>query len=190
MNPAVFLDRDGTIIEQIHHLRDPTLVALIPGTGVGLRALQEAGYKLVVVTNQSVVGRGLLSPEGLEEIHRTLRDQLATFDVRIDGFYSCPVVPRGVDRLVMEHPDRKPGPGMLLRAMDDHSIDASRSWMIGDALSDALAGKNAGCRGSILVGTGYGRRTLESAAVPEFVDYVAADLGHAAAWILTRTTEH
>jgi mannose-1-phosphate guanylyltransferase len=188
MNPAVFLDRDGTIIKHVHHLRHPEHVELIPGVGPALGALQQAGYKLVVVTNQSVVGRGLLTFEGLEEVHRAVSAQLRSFGVRIDSFYSCPIVPKGSDRLVVEHPDRKPGPGMILRAMHELGIDAAGSWMIGDALSDALAGRNAGCQGSILVRTGFGREHSRSGDLPHFVDHVAEDLAEAAQWILARRT--
>jgi len=184
VKPAVFLDRDGTIIEHVHHLRDPADVRLIPGAGPALRSLREAGYQLVLVTNQSVIGRGLLSAEGLNEIHETLSRQLRGFDVEIGAFYHCPVVPVGSDRMVVEHSDRKPGPGMLLRAAREHNLDLGRSWMVGDSLSDALAGRNAGCWGTILVRTGWGVEQSRGPGAAEHVDHVADDLAGAARWIL------
>ena len=156
MRPAVFLDRDGTIIESVHYLADPELVRLIDGAARAVRALRSAGYAFVVVSNQSAVGRGLLSVERLFEVHDAMCRQLAEQGARIDGFYFCPAVPASDDRTAVEHPDRKPAPGMLLRASIDLDLDLSRSWMIGDVVSDVLAGRNAGCLGSILVRSGLG----------------------------------
>lgn len=181
LKPAVFLDRDGTLIAHVHHLTSPDDVRLLPGAGAALRSLQAAGWALVLVTNQSVLGRGLLSEEGLEEVHRELGRQLDEHGVRLDGYYSCPIVPESEDRTRIEHPDRKPGPRMLLRAADELGLDMSRSWMVGDMLSDVLAGRNAGCR-SILVASSHGvAETDEHPAM----DFLAADLGEAATIILS-----
>jgi D-glycero-D-manno-heptose 1,7-bisphosphate phosphatase len=155
---AVFMDRDGTLIQLVHYLTDPADVQLEAGAGESLRTLQQLGYALVVVTNQSVIGRGLLTEAGLEQVHAELHRQLAAFDVRLDGIYQCPLVPKQKDQTVIEDPDRKPGPGMLLRGCRELELEAAASWMIGDSLSDILAGRNAGCKGSILVRTGYGDR--------------------------------
>ena len=156
MRPAVFLDRDGTIIVSIHYLADPELVRLIDGAARAIRALRSAGYALVVVSNQSAVGRGMLSVERLFEVHDAMCRRLAEKGASLDGFYFCAAVPASDDRTAIEHPDRKPGPGMLLRASIDLDLDLSRSWMIGDMVSDVLAGRNAGCMGSILVRSGLG----------------------------------
>lgn len=153
LQPAVFLDRDGTLIEHVPYLADPALVRLLPGTAEALRRLRRAGFALVLVTNQSAIGRGMLSENRLDEIHTELNRQLAASGVTIDGIYYCPVAPEGADRTVVEYSDRKPGPGMLLRSAADLRLDLAASWMVGDLISDVLAGLNAGCR-SILVKSG------------------------------------
>ena len=151
--PAAFLDRDGTVIEHVHYLSDPALVRLLPGAAGALRRLRHAGFARVLVTNQSAIGRGMLTVDRLEEIHAELERQLAASGATLDGIYYCPDAPAGDDRTVVESPDRKPGPGMLLRAADDLGLDLGASWMVGDLISDVLAGLNAGCR-SILVRSG------------------------------------
>lgn len=157
MKPAVFLDRDGTLIELVHHLADPGAVRLIPGAGAAVRRLAEAGFVPVVVTNQSVIGRGLLTEAGLADIHEVMHGQLAAEGGRVDHVYFCPTAPVTKDPTVIEDPMRKPGPGMLLQAARDHDLDLAASWMVGDTVSDILAGRHAGCR-TVLVRTGYGTR--------------------------------
>lgn len=183
MRPAVFLDRDGTIIEHVHYLDDPAQVRLLPGAAEAIRALRTAGFACVMVTNQSAIGRGLLTLERFdqvqEEVFRQLREQRAD----LDGTYFCPVVPVTDNPTVVEHPDRKPGPGMLLRAARELDLDVSRSWMVGDALSDVFAGRNAGCCGTVLVRTGCGASAATS--VDGAVDHVVADLCEAARLIVS-----
>lgn len=181
MKPAVFLDRDGTIIEQVHYLADPSDVRLIPGSAVGIRRLQEAGYACVMITNQSAIGRGMLSLEGYEAVHAELIRQLQAENVRLDGTYMCPIAPSSDDRTRVEHGDRKPGPGMLERAARELELDLAQSWVVGDMISDALAGRNAGCRASILVRTGYGAGQPLDA---ESIDHVVDDLHAAAEFII------
>lgn len=180
MKPAVFLDRDGTIIEQVHHLCDPKDVRLIDGAAEAIATLRRRGYACVVVTNQSVIGRGMLNETGLAEIHREMARQLGEHGASVDAIYHCPHRPGVKDPTVVEHPDRKPGPGMLQRAAQELGLDLKQSWMIGDAISDLLAGVNAGCRGTIGVRTGYGH---ELDASDDRVDYVVDDLRAAAALI-------
>ena len=151
--PAIFLDRDGTLIEHVHYLSDPALVQLLPGAAEALRRFRRAGFARVLVTNQSAIGRGMLTAERLDQIHTEMNRQLAACGATIDAIYYCPDVPAGDDRTVVENPDRKPGPGMLLRAAADLKLDLGASWMIGDLISDVLAGQNAGCR-SILLESG------------------------------------
>ena len=177
MRAAAFLDRDGTIIEHVHHLNDPAQVRLIPGAAEAIRILQAFDYACVVITNQSVIGRGLLTVEGLERIHAEMHRQFAAHGVRLDGVFFCPIAPGVNNRSTMEHPDRKPGPGMLLRAAREMLLDISRSWMIGDMHSDMLAGRNARCRATILVKTGKG---VDVADGDPSVDHVAASLLEAA----------
>jgi D-glycero-D-manno-heptose 1,7-bisphosphate phosphatase len=152
--PAVFLDRDGTIIEDVPYLSDPAHVRLLPGAAGALRRLREAGFACVVVTNQSGVGRGLFREDAVHEVHDAMARKLAAEGVTLDAVYCCFEAPAGDDLTAVDHPDRKPGPGMLLRAARELGLDLAASWMVGDKLSDALAGVNAGCRGSVLVRTG------------------------------------
>ena len=182
MKPAVFLDRDGTVIEQVHHLVDPADVRVMPGAAAAIERLRAAGYACAIVTNQSVIGRGMLDEAGLHRVHAEMNRQLAAEGCALDGIYFCPLAPVHDDQTVIEHPDRKPGPGMLLRAARELGLDVARSWVVGDAISDLLAGRNAGCKGSILVRTGYGRRTAERGAG---ADFTADDLAGAAHYVLT-----
>ena len=180
MRPAVFLDRDGTLIELVHHLTDPAEVALIPGAGDAVRRLREAGFAVVIVTNQSVIGRGRLDEPGLGRIHSEMNRQLAAEGAAIDGLYFCPLAPTQTDPTVIEDPMRKPGPGMLLQAARDMGLGLASSFMVGDTVSDMLAGRHAGAR-TILVRTGYGASFKHDRAC---LDHEAADLAAAADIIL------
>ncbi len=180
--PAVFLDRDGTLIEHVHHLVDPSQVRLIPGAAEAVIRLRAAGYQIVLVTNQSVIGRGFLTEEGLDRVHAEMNKQLAARGTQVDGIYFCPVAPTVSDPRLVDHPDRKPGPGMLLRAARELDLDLRQSWMVGDMVSDLLAGRNAGCKGSILVRTGHGQK---QEGIEGHATYVATDLLEAAQWILS-----
>ena len=180
--PAVFLDRDGTIIEHVHYLSNPLDVRLIPGAAQAVRRLRHAGYACVVVTNQSAIGRGMITTEQLGRIHDEMNRQLAAEDAAVDAIYYCPEAPVNDDRTVIEHSDRKPGPGMLFRASDDLTLDLDASWMIGDMISDVLAGLNAGCPGNILVRTG--KELTEADSGPGIEYQIADDIGAAADLIL------
>ncbi|MDX2036746.1 MAG: HAD-IIIA family hydrolase [Isosphaeraceae bacterium] len=149
--PAVFLDRDGTLIESVHYLKDPDEVRLVDGAADSLRRLARAGFALVLVTNQAAIGKGLMTDFDLERVHDRLEALLAAEGAKLDAIYHCSIAGCGSDRTVIEHRDRKPGPGMLLRAAQDLDLDLGRSWMIGDMISDVLAGRNAGCLDSILI---------------------------------------
>ena len=182
---AVFFDRDGTLIEDVHYLSDPADVRLLPGTAEALKVFREHELRCVVVSNQSAVGRGVITEARLEEIHDEVRRQLAEEGAEVDAIYWCPVVPATDDRSVIEHEDRKPGPGMLLRAASDLNLDLSRSWMVGDSLSDLLAGKNAGCFKCILVNP----RAQEAETLRQVeVDYeTCEDMNEVAQTILKET---
>jgi D,D-heptose 1,7-bisphosphate phosphatase len=181
--PAVFLDRDGTLIEQIHYLSDPGRVRLLPATAEALRRFHSAGFACVVVTNQSAIGRGMITEEQLHRIHDEMNRQLAAAGAAVDAIYFCPEAPADNDRSILEHDDRKPGPGMLIRAAEELDLDLGASWMVGDMISDMLAGINARCRGSILVRTGKGLSDAEAAL--DVAYQVADDLLAAADLILT-----
>jgi D,D-heptose 1,7-bisphosphate phosphatase len=186
--PAVFLDRDGTVIEQVHYLGDPARVRLLPGAASALRRLRDAGYALVVITNQSAIGRGWLTVEQYGLVNDEMVRQLAAEGVTLDGVYYCPEVPTtDEDRLAITHGDRKPGPGMLLRAGRELGLDLSTSWMIGDMISDVLAGINAGCKGSLLVETG--KKFNDGDAPPDLDLTIVADLPAAADLILGSTDD-
>jgi D-glycero-D-manno-heptose 1,7-bisphosphate phosphatase len=177
----VFLDRDGTLIEHVHYLSDPADVRLLPGAARAVRALRNAGYACVLVTNQSAIGRGMITEDDLDRIHEEMDRQLEADGAELDGRFFCTTVPSSGDRTVVEDPDRKPGPGMLLRAARELGLDLGASWMVGDMISDVLAGRNAGCRGCILVTSGTHRE--EDRADPA-VDHTLEDLTEAASLIL------
>jgi D,D-heptose 1,7-bisphosphate phosphatase len=182
LRPAVFFDRDGTLNVDRSYLTKPEQMQLLPGVGEALRLLQAAGFACVVVTNQSAVGRGMMTDADLQRVHDEMNRQLADVGVVLDGIYSCTFAPKTNDRLAIEHPDRKPAPGLLLRAVADLQLDLANSWMIGDSFRDILAGQNAGCRGCVMVRTGEAiDESLFSRAKP-FV--VVDDLRSAARHIL------
>ncbi len=144
---AVFLDRDKTVIEDPGYINDPDLVHLLPGAAQAIRSLNEAGYLVVIVTNQSGVARGLVTEERLAEIHARLKSELAHHGATVENIYYCPYHPEGVIELYTRESDlRKPAPGMLLSAADELGIDLPSSWMVGDSARDVEAGKRAGCR--------------------------------------------
>jgi histidinol-phosphate phosphatase family protein len=181
--PAVFLDRDGTLIEHVPYLSDPASVRVLPGAAEAVKKLRRAGLAVVLITNQSAIGRGMLTEDRLDQIHTEMRRQLAACGTTLDAIYYCPVAPASDDRSVVEHPDRKPGPGMLLRAANDLNLNISASWMVGDLISDVFAGLHAGCR-SILVEsaqtTADDIKALEGRAIilPDLAAAATAILAH------------
>src|SRR5581483_7237156 len=145
MNRAVFLDRDGVVIEDPGYLTDPEGVVLLPGVLEALARLRADGWRLVVVSNQSGIARGMLTEERLAEIQARLAELLAAGGVTLDGIYYCPHHPQGnVAAYRRECDCRKPAPGMLLQASRDLDLDITSSWMVGDKYSDAAAGRAAG----------------------------------------------
>ena len=153
--PAIFLDRDGTLTEYRGYITEPGQLRLLQGAAKAISKWKTAGFLCVLITNQSAIGRGMITEEILNDIHHRLMELLAAEDASLDANYYCPEAPDGGDEFTVSSPDRKPGAGMLLRAADDLNLDLSRSWMIGDRFSDVLAGVNAGCRGSLRVRSGY-----------------------------------
>jgi D-glycero-D-manno-heptose 1,7-bisphosphate phosphatase len=175
LQPAVFVDRDGTLNEECGYLTRPEQVRLLPGAGAAVRRLRAAGFACVVVTNQSAIGRGLMTEAALRLVHHELLRQLRGHGASLDGLYHCPAGPG-------EHPDRKPAPGMLLRAAADMGLDLARSWTVGDTARDILAGHAAGCRGAVLVCSGHD--PAPAMTVLAAGDFIAADLAEAARVIL------
>ncbi|MFO0864056.1 MAG: HAD family hydrolase [Gemmataceae bacterium] len=155
LRPAVFLDRDGTLIEEKKYLCEPERVKLLPGVGEGLSRLRDAGFELVVVTNQSGIGRGKYTESQMHACNDEMCRQLLPFGVTFGGIWFCPAAPGSDDPMAIDHPDRKPAPGMFFKAAEKLNLDLPRSWVIGDSPRDVVAGKNAGCGGRILVLTGH-----------------------------------
>ena len=158
VEPAVFIDRDNTLIHNDGDLGDPEQVRLLDGVVDGLKALREAGYRLIVVTNQGGVARGKFSESDVDAVHQriaSLIDQAAQRPRIVDRFYYCPYHPQAeVEAYRREHSWRKPNPGMLLQAGRDMGLDLSRSWMIGDQARDISAGRSAGCRTVLVTSNG------------------------------------
>src|SRR6185437_10611233 len=151
---AVFLDKDGTLIDDVPDNVDPALVRLAPGAAEGLPLLRAAGLRLVVVSNQSGVARGLFPESALEGVEARLRELLEGVGVSLDAFLYCPHHPGGVvPRYAVACDCRKPAPGMVVRASRELGIDPSRSWLVGDILDDVEAGNRAGC-GTVLIDNG------------------------------------
>lgn len=156
--PAVFLDRDGVLVDELDFLVDPEALRLYPGVAAAVHTLNALGWVVVVVTNQSAVARGLLDERGLGEIHERLREHLAQGGAHLDAIFHCPHHPtagREPYRRVCDC--RKPAPGLLQRAARLLGLDLARSWIVGDSARDLEAGAAVGVRG-ILVATGKGER--------------------------------
>ena len=175
---AVFLDRDGTIIEEKNYLRRPEDVVVFPGAGAALSRLQRAGFKLFIVSNQSGVGRGYFTLADVEKVNERLLWELGRHEVRFEKVYFAPEAPDAPSR------GRKPSPQFLLDARDEFGVDLGQSYMIGDKLIDLECGWNAGVRKCLLVRTGYGRELERVSADKLGVAAVVDDLGGAAQWIL------
>jgi D-glycero-D-manno-heptose 1,7-bisphosphate phosphatase len=173
VQPAIFLDRDGTLIEEREYLADPAGVALFPGTGAALRRLQDAGFKLVIITNQSGIGRGYFTEADMHRVNARLTELLAADGVRIEKIYFAPEAPDQPSR------GRKPSPQFLFDARDELGVDLSRSFMIGDKLIDLECGWNAGVKRAILVRTGYGAKLEQQSPEKLTKAWVVDDLAAA-----------
>ena len=163
--PAVFLDRDGTLIRNVDYINDPKDVELLPGVGDALAKLKAAGFKVVIVTNQSGFARGRVTQEQYDAVQGRMLELLGS--ELIDATYMCPDF----------GPRRKPEPAMILEAANDLHLDPARSCMIGDKASDVLCGQAAGTK-TIFIRTGY---ALDGPCEP---DFMAASMAEAAEWIL------
>lgn len=188
MKSGVFLDRDNTILVNDGDLGDPALVRILPGAAWGIRALREAGYCVVVVTNQGGVARGLYSENDVDAVHARCEELLireaewTRSDPLIAKWMYCPFHPNGtVAKYRAEHPWRKPAPGMLIAAADELSIDCTKSWMIGDQERDIEAGRAARCRTILITPPSHVGAETRATSAADFVD---ADLLHASHRIL------
>ncbi|MCG3120191.1 MAG: D-glycero-beta-D-manno-heptose-1,7-bisphosphate 7-phosphatase [bacterium] len=186
LNRGVFLDRDGTINEEVNYLSRPEQLRLLDGVVEAITSLNRAGFKVVVVTNQAGVARGFFSEAMVPAIHDALRKMLEP--AQIDAFYYCPHHPTaGVGIYKTDCHCRKPKPGMLEQAAREWNIDLRRSFVVGDKISDLAAGRAVDCR-NILVRTGYGGEEEKVFAdYPWQPDFVADNLQKAARWILLQS---
>jgi len=184
MRPAVFLDRDGTLVEERGYVDRLDLLTLFPWTADAVRLLNRAGFAAVVVTNQGAIGRGLIDEAFLGSVHRTLDARLAAGQATIDRYYHCPHHPDAVHaeyRQVCRC--RKPGPGLIERAIRELDIDVTRSVMVGDRWIDVRAGRAAGVR-SLLVRTGHGGHEADHPPGNVEADAILNNLMEAVGWIL------
>lgn len=181
MRPAVFLDRDGTLLEEGNYVSDLRQLVFFPYSIDAVRLLNEAGYAVVVITNQSGIARGIVEESFVAEAHAFIDEKLAAGGARIDGYYYCPHHPEGnIEAFARECDCRKPKPGQLHSAAADLDLDLQRSYVVGDRWSDVDAASAVGAKG-LLVRTGYGLQAeRHSRADAVVVDNLAA----AVAWIL------
>jgi len=175
--PAVFFDRDGTLIEEVNYLSRVEDLRLFPSTRASIKLLKSLGYLVIVVTNQSGIGRGIYDEAAMHRIHDAMQSELEN---GIDAFYFCPHLP--CDGCVC----RKPSLGMIEQATRDLSIDMTRSWFVGDKKIDVETGANAGLK-SVMVLTGYGQQ--HQALLESEPDLITADVGKAAEAIAAASTK-
>jgi D-glycero-D-manno-heptose 1,7-bisphosphate phosphatase len=183
MHAAIFLDRDGTIIQDRNYISRPEEVVILPGTPAALRQLQAAGFKLFIVSNQSGVGRGFFTLADVEKVNEHIRQEFGREGIKFDKIYVAPEAPDTPSR------GRKPSPQFLFDARDEFGIDLAQSYMMGDKMIDLECGWNAGVRGCILVRTGYGAKTERDRPGELGTAMIADDLPAAAAWILAQTNQ-
>jgi D-glycero-D-manno-heptose 1,7-bisphosphate phosphatase len=185
-NPAIFLDRDGTLIEDVGYPSRPEHIRILAGVARALVRLADAGYKLVVVTNQSGIARGILTEEDLDHFHQALDEQLEFLGARLDAYYSCPHHPDPAAAvradLAVECDCRKPRPGLILQAAQDLQIDLAASWTVGDKWRDIACGQAAGTRTIRLPSATTGNDPRPPHVEPPTAE--VADLDGAATFIL------
>ena len=175
---AAFIDKDGTLLEDVPYNVDPAKMRLVPCAEEALPAMRAAGFEIVIVSNQSGVARGLFEESALAGVEARLRDMLAEVGVPLAAFLYCPHHPDGRDaRYAVSCSCRKPAPGMIKRAAREHGFDAGASWRVGDILDDVEAGRRAGCR-TVLLDSAH--ETLWERRPNREPHYVARDFAHAA----------
>jgi len=181
---AVFLDRDGVICENVEYMSRPSQLKIIPKVPEAIKLLNENGFRVVVVTNQSGIARGYLTEKDLEKIHKKMIKILDKNGAKIDSIYYCPHLPDGVIKKYRKECNcRKPKPGMLIRAEKELSLDLKKSFMVGDSMSDIQAGKKVDCM-SILISNSENKD--ENGEIKP--DFVASNLLEAVNFILCHST--
>jgi D-glycero-D-manno-heptose 1,7-bisphosphate phosphatase len=184
VSAAVFIDRDGTLIDEVGYLDRPDRIALYPWSIAAIRALNRAGIPVIMVSNQSGIARGFFSEQTLDEIHRHLASQLAVGGARLDAYYYCPHHPDGrIVEFAVACDCRKPGGALVERAVREFGIDPHQSFTVGDRWVDVALARTVGARG-VLVRTGYG--ALEETRPPNGLaaDAIVDNLIEAVSWIL------
>jgi len=186
MTRAVFLDRDGTVIEESGYLDRLDRLAIYPYAVDAVRLLNRAGFKVIVISNQSGIARGLVRESFVAEAHAHISAYLNAGGASLDGFYYCPHHPDGTIAALRQRCEcRKPGAGMLITAAAEHDLDLGRSFVVGDRWDDVGAARAAGAKG-VLVRSGYGREAEASRRPHVRADLIVDDLAGAAAWILAQ----
>lgn len=168
---ALFLDRDGVLVEEAHYLHKAEDVQLTPNAASLVKAANERGVPVILVTNQAGIGYGYFGWDAFVQVQTRILNDLKSGGARVDGVFACPFHAKAQGVYTHDnHPARKPNPGMLWLARDQMGIDLKRSWIVGDRALDLLAGKNAGCQGGVHVWTGYGAKDGERAAALAVAD--------------------
>jgi D-glycero-D-manno-heptose 1,7-bisphosphate phosphatase len=184
MKPAVFLDRDGTIIEEVGYLNRLDRLAFFPWTIDAIRSLNAAGFAVVVVTNQAGVAQGYYDEAFVRETHRRIDQAVRAGRARVDAYYYCPHHPAAkVEAYRQACECRKPGTGMLRQAAAQLDLDLSRSYVVGDRWGDVELARAAGAK-AVIVTTGYATGTEQRADAAAAADHVADNLAGAAGWII------
>lgn len=182
--PAVFIDRDGTLIEEAGYLNHLARLVFFPYSVDAIRQLNRGGFKVVVITNQAGIARGIVPESFVATAHAHISKRLEAGGARVDAYYHCPHHPKGsVPELTRACECRKPRPGLMLKAAADMDLDLSQSFVVGDRWHDLEAGRAAGTR-AVLVRTGYGTAEEQSPKAGVTADAVVDNLAGAAAWIL------
>lgn len=191
LRPAVFLDRDGTLIRDAEYLSDPSQIHLFSNTPAALKLLKKAGYLLLVVSNQSGVARGYFPESMVGKVHRRLQAMLKAKGAGVDAFFYCPHYPTGpVKRYAKACVCRKPKTGMIRQALKKYPIDLKQSFVVGDKMDDMLLGQNAKVAGSVLVGTGKGKEHQKRLMMESLANtWVVSDILGAAKLILKMGAE-
>ncbi len=190
--PVVFLDRDGTLIEEAHFLINEQQIKVYREAIHAIKILREAGFLLIVLSNQSGVARGYLTEGRVEELNRAVFSQMRLMGAVPDDFYFCPYHPEGkIEKYRIKSDERKPGTGMIRRAQSHYDMDLLHAYSVGDKLSDVGVAKNLGGKG-VLVLTGYGKDEQKKMVHEDTImpDHIAADVLKAAEWIVEDYKKH
>jgi D-glycero-D-manno-heptose 1,7-bisphosphate phosphatase len=176
MEKVVFLDRDGVISKDSpDHIKSWDEFFFLPNAKAGIKLLTDHDFKIIVITNQSVIARGMTTVEELEDMHKKMIHEIEIYGGEISDIYYCPHHPNDGCKC------RKPEPGMLLKAIKDHDIDPTRSFMVGDRMMDVNVGKKVGCR-TVIIPSDVGLKELQKSDSKP--DYIANDLLDAGGWII------